>query len=416
MDSIKGHEWNPRDLVSLSRRSLSEKMNFSRQVVGVESKGDSSIYSRIICDVNGTSVGIFHPELCQTNIVSMFGSNNYLGLATDVRVREAAKRAIDDYGVGICGSSVLNGNSKLQKELEEATAFLKGAEDCIVFSSGYNANLAWINSLVRPNDVVIFDAEAHMSFREGIKGVGPKQRKFKHNSIQHLSEVSSKLDGGDSFLFVEGLYSMHGDIADVEAIQKVAARIEGFLVIDDAHGTGTLGATGRGVAEVLSQRDNIVSVGTYSKALGSNGGFICGNKDLISCIRVLSAPYMFSAALSPANMAGALQSINILLEEPERVLRLRENARLANRVLRKFGNISEDISPIVYLRLGQKIDVMSAAKALERAGYFVNPIAFPAVGRNDSGLRISICSEHTEGQIYGLEQGIDSILSQVKAG
>jgi glycine C-acetyltransferase len=341
----------------------------------------------------------------------MFGSNNYLGLASDPRVIEAACAAVQRYGVGIGGSSFLSGYSSLQRELEEATAHLKGTEDCIIFASGFCANVSWVSALIRATDAVVCDGEAHMSFREGVRMTGATLRKFRHNSVPDLEANMPEAPEGDKFIFVEGLYSMRGDVADIPRIYDVAKRHSAFLVIDDAHGTGTLGATGKGVTENIAHGDDLVIVGTYSKALGANGGFICGSKALIDCLRLLAPAYMFSTALSPASMGGALRAVRILLDEPERVPRLRANARALNHGLQRFGAVSDEISPIVFVRGDGKFDAISVAKQLEHKGCFVNAVSFPAVGRRDSGLRISVSSEHSGEDLQFLIDCLDEVLA-----
>jgi glycine C-acetyltransferase len=406
-------DWNPNKLTAVVRADIRTKMAMTKPAVDAELHRDNSAYGRQLAGVHNTRATIFYPESGRKAAVTMFGSNNYLGLASDPRVVGAAQRALEDFGAGICGSSVLNGNSTLQRELELATAAFKGAEDCIIFSSGFLANFAWSAALLRPIDTVIADSEAHISFREGARKSGGVMKRFRHNSTSDLAAALEVDTKGDTYVFVESLYSMRGDIADIAAIAEIAALKQSMLVIDDAHGTGTIGYGGHGAASRLGRRGNILQIGTYSKAFGSNGGFICGDRDLINCLRVLASPYIFSASLSPANMGAALAAIGIVQEEPERVARLQSNARLAHTLLLPFGDISDPVSPIVYLRIGERFNSLAAAKQLERRGYFVNAIIFPAVGRRESGLRISINSEHTPEEIRSLASALAEVWDEM---
>jgi len=404
------NHWKPRDLILLKKKSLLDRIDYIHRAVSTELNNDQSVYARILGRMNNTIGEIYHPISKEKKEILMFGSNNYLGLASDIRVTRAAKKAIDQYGVGMCGSSFLNGNSFIQRELEELTAYLKNAEDCIVFSSGFNANTAWTSSLLRANDKVIYDTESHMSFREGIKATNAKTLKFKHNSIQELENALQEKVEGDTYIFTESLFSMTGDIVDIKGTYELSKKYESLLFIDEAHSTGILGKTGKGIFEDFRTKpNNVVTVGTYSKALGSNGGFICGNKDFINYLRVMSPQYMFSAALAPPSIAAAIASIKILLEEPYRVEKLRKNSNLANQILRHLGNISDDDSPVIYLKIGDKFDPLTAAKLIEEYGFFVNPISFPAVGIKDSGIRISISSEHTVSDIRRLRSVIELV-------
>jgi 7-keto-8-aminopelargonate synthetase-like enzyme len=402
-------DWNPGELMMMGRRSFREKIELIGRAAAMELGKDDSVYSRMLCRLNNTTAEILYPETRDRRTVSMFGANNYLGLASDPRVLESATSAIRIFGVGVCGSSFLNGYSSLQRELEEATAALKDTEDCIVLPSGFAANLSWASALLRQVDSVVCDEEAHMSFRVGARGNKVKLKKFNHNDLRHAAERASLDRNGDQYLFVEGLYSMRGDYSDPTAIHQLAAKTASILVIDDAHGTGTMGPTGRGTTEEMPRGGDVLIVGTYSKALGANGGFICSSKPIVDCLRILAQPYMFSAALSPASMAGALEAIRILLVEPERVARLRENAREAYSRLRKFNCTSSDGSPIIFLRCGPNRDEMEVAKLLELEGCFVNPVSFPAVSLDGGGIRINISSEHTPCDMERLCRGVEVV-------
>jgi 7-keto-8-aminopelargonate synthetase-like enzyme len=406
-------DWNPNKLTAVVRSDIRTKIAMTKPAIDAELHRDNSVYGRQLAGAQNTHAIISYPESGRKTDVIMFGSNNYLGLASDPRVVRAAQRALQIFGAGICGSSLLNGNSTLQRELELATAAFKAAEDCIIFSSGFLANFAWAAALLRPIDTVIADSEAHMSFREGARNSGGVVKRFRHNSTSDLAAALQVDTKGDVYVFVEGLYSMRGDIADIAAMSEIVALRQSMLVIDDAHGTGTIGYDGRGAASRLGPRRDFLQVGTYSKAFGSNGGFICGDRDLINCLRVLASPYIFSASLSPANMGAALAAIGIVQEEPDRVARLQSNARLAHTLLGPFGNISDLVSPIVFLRIGERFNSLAAAKQLERQGYFVNAISFPAVGRGQSGLRISISSEHTSEQIQSLASAVAEVWDEM---
>lgn len=399
-------DWTAKDFIKIRNTSLKTRIDSIGKMISSDTNVDHAVYSRILSGQDGKNITLYYPEAGKHIRLIMFGSNNYLGLSSDIRVKEAASKATNLYGAGICGSAVLNGYTLIQKELEELTADFKRAEDAVVFSSGFFSNLAWTRSLTCPRDTVIYDAESHMSFREGIKGSNLNLRRFAHNSTVDLQK-SLQDATGDVYVFIEGLYSMKGDKAPIQKIHELTFKSNALLVIDDAHGTGTLGESGRGVVQGLRSMDQILSIGTYSKALGSNGGFLAGNKDLISYLRAIAPNYIFSAALSPANIGGAIQSLKILEKEVWRVSKLRENSLTASECFKNFNNISERDSPIIFLQFGEKYDIKKLTLDIQRLGFFVNPITFPAVSKNESGLRISLSSLHEKSDIIALSDAIN---------
>ncbi|USX21732.1 pyridoxal phosphate-dependent aminotransferase family protein [Oxalobacteraceae bacterium OTU3REALA1] len=395
-------DWNPADLVMMSRRSLHDKLAVTNRAASVGLGLVTSVYARELCRASNTEAEIHYLRSGTRKLVTMFGSNNYLGLASHEQVLNCAIKAARTYGVGLCGSSFLNGYSSLQRELEEATAALKNTEDCIVFPSGYAANLSWASALLRSSDSVLCDDDAHMSFREGARANKIRLKRFAHNDLKQAEALAKAKSDGDRYIFVEGLYSMRGDSCDAHEVHALARDTNSILVVDDAHGTGTMGPTGRGTTELMERGGDVLIVGTYSKALGANGGFICSSKPIVNCLRILAPSYMFSAALSPASMAGALEAIRILLNEPARVQRLRKNCIEAHSRLKQFNCISDEGSPILFLRCGPDRSAMEVAKLLEIEGFFVNPISFPAVSLENSGIRINISSEHTSDELQRL--------------
>ncbi len=402
--------WDPRDLILLKNKDFDSKTTFIHNAVEKELNNDQSVYCRIIEQASNTTVNVFYPERELTKTVRMFGSNNYLGLAQNPEVIKAAKNAIDVFGTSMCGSPFLNGNTKVLKNLERQTAQLKNTDDCIVFSTGFNANTAWTSTFLRPKDHIFFDEESHMSFREGLKTTKARSIKFKHNNLEMLEKLLRYDCEGEKYIYTESLFSMTGDILDINKACYLAEKYDALLIIDEAHGTGTLGYTGRGITEYLDYKsENIIIVGTYSKALASNGGFICGHKKIINYLRILSSQYMFSAALSPSSAAAALQAIAILTSDTDRVNRLKENCVFANTIFKDFNNISGRHSPIVYLHVGHKFDVLTASKLLEERGFFINAISFPAVSQSNSGIRITISSEHTKQDIIDLKEAIAQV-------
>lgn len=347
----------------------------------------------------------------------MFGSNNYLALSGDPRVKEAAIGAIENYGVSLTGSMVLNGNSPLHKQLELAVAELKGAEEAIIFSSGYLANCSWVRALVRPEDAVVFDERGHTSFLEGLRLVDSKSKiPFMHNSLESFerSIERAKKEASDIYVFTEGLFSMDGDLPPLREIAQICQDVGAILAVDDAHGTGVLGKTGSGIAEHLGLASSAdITVGTLSKALGCVGGFISGSSDLITCLRSQSFPNIFTASLPPPVVAACLKSIEILKAEPERIEQLAENSRFAREVLSDRYKVVDGYGPIIPLQFDAKTDVQNLAFRLLEEGIFVNCATFPAVPVNSPRLRVTMNCMHTQEDIIFLREKLDQVVNEV---
>ena len=347
-----------------------------------------------------------------TRTVVHFGSNNYLGLATHPYVLERAKASLDEFGLSVCGSPLLNGATQPLRDLEIQLANLKGTEDAIVFSSGYAANQAWTQALIRESDQVYFDSLAHTSFLEGVKHISRQSlQKLNHHSppSEHLTVPKPNQN---VFVFVEGVYSMHGDIAPLGLYSAWCSDNGATLVVDDAHGTGTLGQRGRGVFEHhnLAVSDAIV-VGTLSKGLGGTGGFICADADTILCLRASANSSIFSASLPPPVVAGVMAAIEILSKEPEHTEKLQRNVRHLAHALSSIGVHGDHASPILSISVPKRLNVQSIVRNLHRKDIYVNGVSYPAVPKNDQRIRISVSAEHSEADLDYLTEVLVSELA-----
>lgn len=331
-----------------------------------------------------------------------FGSNNYLGFANDPYIAEKACDAIRRGGLSMCGSPLLNGSNPQHRQLEERLADFKRTEDAILFPSGFAANLAWTQALVQKGDVVTYDEYAHTSFQQGICHL-PQQnlRKIAHNSIP-VVVASDVVSEGREFVFVEGVYSMHGDLPPLDDL-VTSMGPSSTLVVDDAHGTCTLGHSGRGVFEHfgLTPKDAII-VGTLSKGFGAVGGYICSDRDTIFCLRALSNTSIFSASLPLPVVAGVLAALDLLEREPQRVDWLQSNIKRAVEGMRHLGVDSDHCTPIISIRVPKERNVHEVVRKLHRGGHFVNGVSYPAVPKNEQRIRISLSALHTRDQISSL--------------
>lgn len=346
-------------------------------------------------ETEGTEVTV------QGRRIIMIGSNNYLGLTTHPRVRQAVKEAVDRYGTSCTGSRFLNGTLRLHHELEERLAAFVGKEKALVFSTGMFVNLGVISALVGPNDYVICDKENHASIVDGCRlGLGTMKR-FRHNSMEHLEAVLAKLpaDSG-KLVIVDGIYSMSGDIAPLDRILPICQRYGARLYVDDAHSLGVLGE-GRGTAAHFGLTDQVdLIMGTFSKSLASIGGFIAGDADVLHYIQHHARSLIFSASLPAHNVMAAMTALDIIESEPEHVAQLWANSEKMLCGLRQMGfNTGASRTPIIPIIIGDNNPTFLTWKILFERGLYTNPVVSPAVPPGQGLLRTSYMATHTEEQL-----------------
>ncbi|MEO0254083.1 MAG: pyridoxal phosphate-dependent aminotransferase family protein [candidate division WOR-3 bacterium] len=339
--------------------------------------------------------------------VLMFGSNNYLGLTTDRRVREAAIEAIKKYGTSVTGSRFMNGTLKIHLELEEKLAEFLRKEKCIVFSTGYQTNVGTISAIVGKDDYAIVDKEDHASIIDGCKMSFGKMERFKHNDLEDLEKVLKKLpEDKGKLVIVDGVYSMTGEIAPLPEIIKICKKYNARIMVDDAHSIGVLGECGRGTANYFGvEKDVDLIMGTFSKSFASLGGFIAGDEDVIFYIQHVARSFIFSAAISPPNLASALKALEIMQKEPERIENLKRVSEKWRNGLKSLGfDIGKTQTPIVPVYMRDKWKTVYMWKELLEEGIYVNPVVPPGVPPGDSLLRTSCMATHTDEHI---EKGLE---------
>lgn len=337
----------------------------------------------------------------------MLGSNNYLGLTHHPKVLEAAQRALMRYGSGCTGSRFLNGTLDLHGQLERSLAEFLGKEDCLVFSTGYSANLGLISGLVGRGDVVYLDKLDHASIVDGAKLSYGETERFTHGDLVSLQrKLERDRAGRGAMVVVDGVYSMEGDIADVPGLVRLARRYGVALALDDAHAIGVLGPNGDGTAAHFGMTDDVdIIAGTFSKSLASIGGFVAASENVVHYLRHHSRPLIFTASLPPANTAGVLAALEVLQREGERRERLWANTRRLQEGFRGLGfDIGPTQTPIVPVLIGPLEKTFLMWRKLFDAGVFTNPVAPPAVPPSACRLRTSLMATHTFDQIdYCLE-------------
>ena len=339
----------------------------------------------------------------------MLGSNNYLGLTGDERVKQGARDALERYGTGLTGSRLFNGTIGPHLELERELAEWMGTEDALVFTTGHQANLGCIGTVLGPGDTVVVDSADHASILDGAILSRAKLRPFRHNRLDRLERTLERAagDGGGVLVVVDGVFSMEGDVAPLPEIAESCARFGARLMVDEAHAVGVLGARGAGTSELLGVEDRVdLRMGTFSKSLASCGGFIAGPAEVIEYLRIASRPFLFTAAAVPAAVGAALAAVRICrsAEGPGLFARVLENAAYLHGGLRELGlhvveparlpDGSRTVTPIVPVLVGDDWKAVLLWRALYDAGVYVNVALHPAVPPGGALLRTSVMASH----------------------
>ncbi len=333
--------------------------------------------------------------------IIMCGSNNYLGLTTHPKVRQAALDAITRYGTSCTGSRFLNGNMSLHEKLEKELAEWVGKEAALVFSTGMQVNLGTISAVVGRGDIVILDKDDHASIVDGAFLSSGKIERYRHNDIEHLKRVLQSLpEDKAKLLVVDGLFSMEGDIAPLPELVPLCKEFGVRLMVDDAHAMGVLGG-GRGTAAHFGMTDDVdLIMSTFSKSFASLGGFIAGEADVVDYIKHTARSLIFSASIPPANAATALAALEVMHEEPERIVRVNEIGDRMRQEYKKLGfDTGDSTTPVIPIIIGDNDLTFMTWKLLFENGVFVNPVISPAVSVGRQLLRTSYMATHTDEQL-----------------
>ncbi len=331
----------------------------------------------------------------------MIGSNNYLGLSTHPKVKEAARLALERYGTGCGGSRFLNGTQDLHEELEWKLARFKGREAALLFSTGFQTNLGILSALGGKGDVLIADRWDHASIVDGCRLSFGQTRRFRHNDMADLERVLARSGKRGKLIVVDGVFSMEGDIANLPEIVRLARKYKARIMLDDAHATGILGKSGRGTAEHfgLEQEVDLV-MGTCSKVLASIGGFVAGRAEVIHYIQHHARSLIFSASLPPPCVSAISAALDVIKAEPERRERLWENAERMRQGLTALGfDTGLSKTPIIPVIFGENRLVFQFWKLLYDEGIFSNPAVTPAVPKGRALIRTSYMATHTAIQL-----------------
>ncbi len=341
--------------------------------------------------------------------VLMFGSNSYLGLSDDPRLKEAAIEAIKKYGTSCSGSRFLNGTLDIHLALEEKLAKLVGKEEAVTYSTGFQVNLGVVSCLGFRNGYIFLDALDHACIIDGSRLSYSRVLKFPHNDVEVLEKrmALAPVDA-PKLIVVDGVYSMEGDIAPVPQLVELCEKYNASLMIDDAHGLGVMGDHGRGTANHFGLTDKVdLIMGTFSKSFGSLGGFIAGDHDVLNYLKHNSRSLIFSASMPPANVAAVNRAIDIMLSEPERIEHLWDLTRHAHAEFKARGfDIGHTQSPIIPLFVRDLKKCLTAVKMALDEGVFITPVIPPAVPEDSVIVRFALMATHSFAQ---LDEGIDKL-------
>src|SRR3954452_14408754 len=354
----------------------------------------------------------------------MLGSNNYLGLTADERVKAAARKALDDYGTALTGSRLLNGTIDLHQQLEHEIADWMQVEDALVFTTGYQANVGALSALLHPGDTVIVDSGDHASIMDGVAMSHARIRPFRHNRLKRLDEILERAtgDGGGVLVVVDGVYSMEGDVCDLQTVVPLAKAYGARVMVDEAHGVGTLGANGRGACEVLGVENAVdLRMGTFSKSLASCGGFLAGSHEVIDFLRIQSRSFLFTASGVPAAVGAGLPSVRICNSDdgPALFAKLLENATYLREGLKSLGFQVVDtdlVTPVVPVVIGDDWQAVLFWKALYDAGVYTNVALYPAVQRGGALIRTSVMATHEREHLDRALESFEKVRETAQVG
>lgn len=400
-DPSKFHLLNLKDVFG---RQIKENIDTFEKIFRPLYKNGFLLYHREVCSAMGPEVDVLDHTTDVKKKMLMFGSNNYLGFADEESIKEKVIKTVKEFGIGMAGPMILNGSGSIQKQLEKKLAEFKGKEDAIVLPSGYQANLAWVNSLITDNAILLYDEASHASLIDAIRLGKKRAFRFLAQDMESLEEQLMKYRGEDPkrdiFVCLQGVYSMSGEVADLKKASELCEKYNANLVIDDAHGTGVLGK-GRGTAEHFNVSSKVfLTMGTFSKSFAVTGGFLAGSKETINFIRFFARPYFFTAAIPPMVATAVVAGIEEIEAHPERVQKVLDNAEYLRNQLDKAG--------IKYIRTGSAVVPVfppensifrKIALDLHNEGLFINPIEPPAVELGTERFRMSVMATHTKEHI-----------------
>ena len=337
----------------------------------------------------------------------LFSSNSYLDLCGHPEIKAYAGRVLAEYGAGSGGSRLTTGTTRIHMELEETIARFKHREAALVFNTGYMANVGILQALAGKGDVIYSDELNHASIIDGCRLSRADLVIYRHNDMDDLEEKIKDHPGRRGVIVSDGVFSMDGDIVNLPRMVELADRYGLLSMIDEAHATGVIGATGRGTEEYYGMEGAVdVLMGTLSKAVGGEGGFVCGSRVLIDYLINKARSFIFSTALSPVSMAADTQGLRVIMNHPERVKNLQENIRYCCGALERRGIHARSETAIIPIIIGDEGRAMKVMELLKERGYYISAIRYPTVAKGSARLRLALMASHTHEELDGLAEAL----------
>lgn len=345
----------------------------------------------------------------------MLASNSYLNFCHHPEIIKYAQTILQDYGTGSGGSRLTTGNTFLHEQLEEALAAFKGTEAALAFTSGYVANCTVLQSVCQEGDVIFSDALNHASIIDGCRLSKAETVIYAHNDMEDLKNKVRSHAGRRGVVVSDAVFSMDGDIVDLPKLMEIAEKNGLLSMIDEAHSTGVLGKTGRGITEYYGmQKKPDILIGTLSKAFGGEGGFVCGSETLVKYLQHTARGFVFSTAPSPVSVAAAYKAVKLLENDPTPVQKLQSNIAFFVKCLQEYGVPVQSDTAIIPIVIGNEADALQAAERLLEQGYYVSAIRYPTVAKNSARLRVALMATHTHEELQRAAREIVQVVSQIK--
>lgn len=385
------------DFFDIKNADIIERAKAFREYANYTRNVKHDYYRRISMDGSGPTMRIIDRYSGKPKEMIYLASNDYLNLTKHPRTIAAGKKALEKYGTGSGSVPLLGGTFDIHTELEKKIAKFKGCENAILYSSGYGANSGTLLSLLKDKDIAILDRLVHASIIDGCKGTNVKY--FRHNDLKSLEQIlaRSKKKYRTKLVIVDGVYSMDGDISPLDKIIELAHSYGAYVMVDDAHATGVIGKNGHGTPEHFNIESKVdIVFGTFSKALGTVGGFVAANEELVELLHYYSRAYMFSAAPTPQVVGSSIEALNVIDSEPQLREKLWSNINYFKENLLNLGfNIGNSQTAIFPIIIGDDYKVKEACRMLHERGIYANLVLYPAVPKRLSRLRISLMATHT---------------------
>jgi glycine C-acetyltransferase len=390
--------YTPRDFIDIPDKDMYATADHFQLFIDQMDRNKSNAFDITCTTAIGSKMDVIDRYNGEIRKTISFVSNNYLGMNRHPKVVEAARKAIEKYGIGTCASPVIGGATDIHLGLEQKLARLHGKEAAILYSSGYSANIGVFQLLLGKMDIAIVDMFVHASIYDGL--IKTNVKIFKHNDVEYLESVLQRSKGNyrNVAVIVDGVYSQDGDLPRLEEISGIAKKYGAYMFVDDAHGAGVFGKNGKGTVDHFGVEDKVdLITGTLSKSMGTGGGYAVGSRQLIKYMKHFSRSNTFSASVAPPIVAAASKAIDLFTEEPQIIQNLWDNTRYIKKQLIERGfDIGRSESPIIPVMIRDDEKTKVVARQLLEKGIYIIPATYPAVKLKDSRLRLNITAQHTK--------------------